>query len=194
MSKNQYILPFAGTWYVEYGGWKKENSHSYEIIGQRYAYDFEIRENDLPYHDDYMVLNNYYSYLEDVLCPCDGFVVDVQNDYPNTRVYEGRKRRSDISEYRGNYIMIKHPYGEYSTICHFEPGSIRFQVGDVVACGDILGKVGNSGHTEGPHLHFQVQNGPDFVHSIGVPITFKNAYCGKKRVKKVEKGMYIFSK
>lgn len=44
MSKNKYMLPFKGSWYVEYGGTKKENSYSWNIIGQRYAYDFEIRK------------------------------------------------------------------------------------------------------------------------------------------------------
>ena len=47
MSKNRYILPFKGKWYVEYGGTKRKNSHSWNIIGQRYAYDFEIRKNNL---------------------------------------------------------------------------------------------------------------------------------------------------
>ena len=46
MSKNKYILPFKGSWYVEYGGTKKENSHSWALLGARYAYDFEIRKED----------------------------------------------------------------------------------------------------------------------------------------------------
>ena len=46
MSKNKYRLPFNNTWYVEYGGLTKKTSHSWDIISQRYAYDFEIRKND----------------------------------------------------------------------------------------------------------------------------------------------------
>ena len=42
MSKNKYYLPMKGIWYIEFGGTKKKNSHSWDIIGQRYAYDFEI--------------------------------------------------------------------------------------------------------------------------------------------------------
>ena len=42
MSKNKYRLPFNNTWYVEYGGLTKKTSHSWDIISQRYAYDFEF--------------------------------------------------------------------------------------------------------------------------------------------------------
>lgn len=194
MSKNKYILPFTGIWYVEHGGWRQENSHSWDIIPQRYAYDFEIRKNNLPYHDDYKKETNYYSYLEDVICPCDGFVVDLKSNYENTLIYENRPTRCDIDDPRGNYITIKHKNGEYSTICHLLKNSITVKIGDIVEEGDILGKVGNSGNTEGPHIHFQVQSGPDFNTSPGVKITFKNAYTGKKKVRKFEKKMYIHPK
>lgn len=194
MSKNKYILPFNGVWFVEYGGWKKENSHSWDIIPQRYAYDFEIRENNLPYHDDYKKLENYYSYLEDVLCPCSGFVIDVCDLYSDTKIYDGRARKCDSDDLRGNYVTIKHRYGEYSTICHFKEKTITVKIGDVVEEGQILGKVGNSGNTEGPHIHFQVQQGADFNFSPGVKITFKNVYSGRKKVRKVEKNMYVYTK
>ena len=64
MSKNKYYLPMKGIWYIEFGGTKKKNSHSWDIIGQRYAYDFEIRKNNLPYHDDPTGCKKYYSYLK----------------------------------------------------------------------------------------------------------------------------------
>ena len=194
MSKNHYILPFKGSWYVEYGGTTKKNSHSYDIIGERYAYDFEIRENNLPYHDDYHQKENYYSYLQDVICPCDGFVFELCDSYPNTKIYENRKTSCDVDDPRGNYITLKHEHGEYSTICHLEKGTITKKVGDLVNRGEVLAKVGNSGNTEGPHIHFQVNKGPDFNMSPGVKITFKNTYYNNKRVRKVEKNMTVHSK
>lgn len=193
MSKNKYILPVLGVWYVEYGGNRKENSHSFDIISQRYAYDFEIRKNDLPYHDDYTILSNYYSYLEDVICPSDGYVFDLVNHYPNTLVYPDRPIKCDILDPRGNYITIKHKNGEYSTICHLERGSIMVEVGDLVTQGQVLGRVGNSGNTQGPHVHFQVQSGPDFNKSVGIKINFERTYTNKRKIKRIEKGMYVYS-
>lgn len=194
MSKNKYILPFRDEWYIEHGGYNEKDSHSWNIISQRYAYDFEIRKNNLPYHDNYQDPTNYYSYMQDVICPCDGFIIDMQTKYPNTLIYKDRPARCDIEDPRGNYITIKHEHGEYSTICHLEQDTINVKIGQLVKAGELLAKVGNSGNTEGPHLHFQVQNGPDFNRSTGVKITFTNTYQGKKKLKKVSQGMYVHSK
>ena len=181
MSKNKYILPFKGIWYIEYGGTKKKNSHSWEIIGQRFAYDFEIRKNNLPYHDDPTKSENYYSYLENIYAPADGWVVEITNKYSNTHITEDRKIINDCPDPRGNHIIIKHNHGEYSTICHIEKDSFKVKQGDIVKEGEIIGKVGNSGNTQGPHIHFQVQLGIDTDNAKGVPITFKNAYFNKKK-------------
>lgn len=194
MSKNKYSLPFKGTWYIEYGGIKKINSHSFDIIGQRYAYDFEIRKDNLPYHDNLQECNNYYSYLKNVYAPLDGWVVDLVNCYSNTHITKDRKIICDCDNPRGNYIIIKHPNNEYSTICHFEKDSFEVKVGDIVKEGQLLGKVGNSGNTQGPHIHFQVQAGINPDYDKGIPITFHNAYVGSKKIKKLEKGYYVTSR
>lgn len=194
MSRNKYRLPFSGIWYIEYGGIKRKHSHSYDIINQRYAYDFEIRENHLPYHDDYKNCDNYYSYLENILCPCDGFVVDVVDLYDDTKIVDGRPMICDCDSPYGNYIIIKHKYHEYSVICHIKKNSFLVKVGDIVRTGDVLAKVGNSGNTMGPHIHFQVQDGLDFG-SNGIKITFKDTYFKKKnhykKIKYVHKNMYV---
>ena len=191
MSKNKYRLPFLGTWYIEYGGTTKENSHSWDIPGQRYAYDFEIRKNNLPYHDDQTKYENYYSYLENIYAPADGWVVDLVNKYHNTHITEDRKIVNDCEDPRGNYIILKHKHGEYSTICHIEKDTFEVQLGEVVKEGQLLGKVGNSGNTQGPHIHFQIQLGMDTDYDKGIPITFKNAYINGKKKKTLEKGIEI---
>ena len=35
--------------------------------------------------------------------------------------------------------------------------------------GDVLGKIGNSGNSTAPHLHFHLCEGPDMLFSQGVP-------------------------
>ena len=123
MSKNRYRMPCNGTWYVEYGGYTKKTSHSWEIPSQRYAYDLEIRKNNLPYHDEPDKIENYYSYLEEICAPLDGFVITIVNEYKNTHITKHRKVINDSKDPKGNYIVIKHQNGEYSTICHFEKDS-----------------------------------------------------------------------
>ena len=109
-------------------------------------------------------------------------------------IQEDRKIICDCDDAKGNYIIIKHNNGEYSTICHFERDSFLVKQGDLVKEGEILGKVGNSGNTQGPHIHFQVQLGIDPDNSKGIPITFKNAYENGKKRKTIEKGIEIEGK
>jgi murein DD-endopeptidase MepM/ murein hydrolase activator NlpD len=53
----------------------------------------------------------------------------------------------------GNFIILKH--GEYQTLyAHLSAFSVRH--GDAVEQGQEIGKVGDTGYTTGPHLHFEV--------------------------------------
>ncbi len=198
MKKNRYSLPFKEEFYVEFGGIKKKDSHSWQIPAQRYAYDFEIRDlEDKPYHDDYYDLNNYYSYKKNILAPMDGVVVEVVNDYPDTKIVENRKIVCDVADVRGNHIIIMHGHNEYSMIAHILKDSFRVREGDVVKRGDVIAMVGNSGNTNGPHIHFQVQRGME-DNAEGIPILFEKILMrekGKKVHRKyVRHGMFVKNK
>jgi LysM repeat protein len=60
----------------------------------------------------------------------------------------------------GNYIIIRHQNGSYTLYGHL---SLRIvEIGDKVEKGELIGYVGNTGHTLGPtgcHLHFEVRGG-----------------------------------
>ncbi len=61
--------------------------------------------------------------------------------------------------YHGNYIGITHSDGTSTFYMHMKSGSVTNKVvGDVVSVGEYLGKVGSSGNSSGPHLHFEVQD------------------------------------
>jgi murein DD-endopeptidase MepM/ murein hydrolase activator NlpD len=55
---------------------------------------------------------------------------------------------------RGNATMIDHGLGIYTAYMH--QSEILVNVGDRVEQGQLIGKVGNTGRVEGPHLHFEV--------------------------------------
>jgi len=48
------------------------------------------------------------------------------------------------------------------------------KVGDRVAAGQVIGKLGNSGNAFGPHLHYQLQSGPRLFVDQGLPFKFQN--------------------
>ena len=70
--------------------------------------------------------------------------------------------------------MIDHGNGEYSLYAHMQPGSVHVQVGDRIAAGAELGKLGSSGNSTEPHLHFQVCDAPTPMACAGIPLQFQN--------------------
>lgn len=56
----------------------------------------------------------------------------------------------------GNGVLITHSKTFETQYCHMASGSIAVKPGDQVAAGQALGRVGLSGNTEFPHLHFTV--------------------------------------
>lgn len=57
----------------------------------------------------------------------------------------------------GNYVKIKHNDGNYTIYGHMYINSIKVSVGDSVKQGQVIGKMGSSGNSSGPHLHFEIR-------------------------------------
>jgi murein DD-endopeptidase MepM/ murein hydrolase activator NlpD len=74
----------------------------------------------------------------------------------------------------GNYIVLEHNAGEYSFYAHLMPGSLRVYGGEPVKRGQPLARLGHSGNSTEPHLHFHVIDGPDPLLSAGIPVRFRN--------------------
>lgn len=64
----------------------------------------------------------------------------------------------------GNYISIKHSYGYYSVYGHLEKISVR--IGQQVTSGETIGRLGNTGLSTGPHLHYGIVIGTSVVDPI----------------------------
>ncbi|MEQ9500232.1 MAG: peptidoglycan DD-metalloendopeptidase family protein [Deltaproteobacteria bacterium] len=77
----------------------------------------------------------------------------------------------------GNYVKVTHADGKSTFYGHLMQGSVQVSVGDRIVCGQRLGKVGSSGNSTGPHLHFEprysnnVSDDP-FSGQCGGPISF----------------------
>lgn len=171
----KYSLPFKGKWYVVNGGITQDTSHSWDILPQRFAYDFiMIDEQGNSYNGDKENLHSYYCYGMDILAPADGKIIAIKNNFPDCRIMSNGQTDPNTPDIGGNRVTIKHSANEYSTICHLLPKSINVRVGQTVKRGDVIAKCGNSGNTTEPHVHFQIQNTYHFYSSIGLPILFSN--------------------
>lgn len=57
----------------------------------------------------------------------------------------------------GNYVVIQHSDGNYTYYGHLAYDSITVTAGDTVERGQVIAKLGHSGNSTGPHLHFEMR-------------------------------------
>ncbi|MFC5603748.1 M23 family metallopeptidase [Sporosarcina koreensis] len=163
-----FDFPFQGKWFVLWGGTNNLINYHYAYENQRYAYDFLTMNENSTYEGDPTLNESYYAFGKEYLAPADGMVVKVENSVKdNTPV----GRMNDKQPF-GNYVILDHGNKEFSYLVHFKHQSIVVKEGDQVKKGDLLGLVGNSGHSSEPHIHFHVADSPDPMTSKSINITF----------------------
>lgn len=56
----------------------------------------------------------------------------------------------------GHTVVIDHGGGLRTRYAHMQPGSLTVYVGQKVSMGQQIGRIGSTGNSTGPHLHFEV--------------------------------------
>ena len=80
--------------------------------------------------------------------------------------------RDGVQVVAGNYVVLKKTDGLYAALVHLQCGSLTVSAGQHVKKGDVLGKVGHSGNSTAPHLHFQLMDSIDLRSAKGIPCGF----------------------
>ena len=191
-------FPLRGEWLSPNTPGTKVPSHGTNQLGTRYAYDFiqvdwnrigtpAYRVGVMQYLFSGVKLSDYYCWGQEVYSPCDGIVVvaedgyaenektnllaDMSNAYKNAHYFDPEK--DDIQSVAGNYVIIKYSENVYAALCHLQTGSIQVSVGQMIKKGEVIGRVGHSGNSFAPHLHFQLMDSSDISVANGVPCAFE---------------------
>ena len=132
---------------------------------------------------------DYFIFDREVRAAADGVVAAMENRFPDQlasnpqenfierlnrltpRLLQDGVSQRNISA--GNYVVIDHRNGEFSYYCHLRE-NISVKAGDKVAKGQVIARVGNSGNSTEPHLHFQLMDGEDFATANGLPVVFED--------------------
>lgn len=69
----------------------------------------------------------------------------------------------------GNVVMLALPDGRFAVYEHLKPGSVAVKAGQTVRRGQVIGALGFSGDSTGPHLHFHVADRPSIIEAEGQP-------------------------
>ena len=142
-------------------------------LAQRFAIDWEqVDAENRLFKGDRAVPESYVIYGREVLAVADGTVIASRNDLPE-QIPGALPANLPIGEADGNFIVLDIG-GVYVLYAHLQPGSVLVAAGAQVKRGDIIGKVGNTGNSQAPHLHLHVMDGPSPLLSNGIPYVFES--------------------
>jgi hypothetical protein len=182
-----YGLPVLGEWTVGNGG--RDAAHNIHVGNRQQWYAYDLLRTDPTGHSCPEDVKGTapsnagcLAFGQDVVAPADGTVTFAADGIPDN-VAPG-----EIDEYfvPGNTIGIDHGEGEFSFLCHLEAGTLKVHAGDHVKRGQPLAKVGNSGHSSEPHLHWHLGSNARFGEGHGLPIRFAPLQVNGKRVEAPE--------
>ncbi len=190
-NKKEYIFPLKGSWLV-FGNWDDAYNHR-TMHSQEFAMDLVQLNDNLQFEQTHEKPNEEFKcYNEELLAIADGEVVDCFDGVPENpsaiKMISNEEKREIIEKsgfvpvISGNYAIIKHAPNEYSFYAHIKNGSLKMKKGDKVTQGQVIGKLGNSGNSSGPHLHFHLMDKPSILTGRGLPCHFTNlkSFAGEK--------------
>lgn len=177
--RTNLIFPIKGDFTILVGD---VIDYGHEEWSQFYAYDIaplgpqgELVKTNGEKNEDFVMWGH------DVLATADGKIVLARDDLPDNPkpgVMPGEAELGKLGELAqvagGNQIVIDHGNGEFSYFAHLQHGSLRVKKGDVVKQGQVIAKLGNSGHATGPHLHYHLMAGDTAFRCDGLPAKFSN--------------------
>jgi murein DD-endopeptidase MepM/ murein hydrolase activator NlpD len=189
-SKTSWLFPLRGVSYVGWGA-SLHTAHRW-VSPEAYALDIaRVGAGGLTYRGEGTRFTDYYAYGTEIYAAAAGKVIESANDVPedpaflqlpneSTDAYFARIRENQAKLMKsetglmGNYVLIDHGNREQSVYAHLQPGSVRVRPGDSVAAGALLGRLGSSGNSTEPHLHFHVCSGASALQCNGLPVNFSN--------------------
>jgi hypothetical protein len=206
-------LPLRGEWTAANTPAHKIPSHGTDQLGQRYALDL-VRIDDRKGFHLHPAGNvrawllggrtrDCYGWGQPVYAAFDGEVVDAVDGVPerawlhvvrelalvlkNAVTFDPRKR--GIEQVAGNHVIMRMDQ-TYALYAHLAPGSVTVKPGRTVRAGDQIGRVGHTGNSTAPHLHFQLMDSADPLDAKGIPCAFRE-YLAERggRWERVERGI-----
>jgi Peptidase family M23 len=138
---------------------------------QRFAIDWmRLDEQGRLVNGEENDVHNYSDYGADVLAVADAKVVSVLNTLEDQ--VPGRLPEPSsitIETVDGNHVVLDLGGGRFAFYAHLQKGSVKVRPGDSVKRGAVLGKLGNTGNTSAPHLHFHIMNRASPMAADGIP-------------------------
>jgi hypothetical protein len=145
-------------------------------FAQRFAIDWMLLDSGgRLVHGDPSDVHSYPDYGADVIAVADGTVTETLDTLDNQ--VPGRlpdPRTVNIHNVDGNHIVLNLGNGFFAFYAHLQKNSLLVKPGQRVKRAQILAKLGNTGNTSGPHLHFHIMDSPSVLGSNGLPYVIES--------------------
>ena len=188
-------FPLRGEWRAVHSPGSRIPSHGTDMLGQRYAFDLiRLDSRGSRYHPAGTLrtlllgvpTRECYGWGEPIHSPLEGVVVAAADGAPERpRIHPVRElllvikagltfraTERDLRRVLGNHVIVRCG-DDYAAFAHLATGTVAVEVGQAVRVGDLLGRVGHTGNSTAPHLHFQLMDSPDPLAARGVPCAFR---------------------
>ncbi len=112
-----------------------------------------------------------------MLAVADATVTAIRDGVPDNLLGEAPAGRVTRETIAGNYVMLDIGADLRAVYAHLIPGSIEVTEGARIKRGAVLGRLGNSGNSDGPHLHFHIETKAHRTLPLageGVPFSFES--------------------
>lgn len=116
-------------------------------------------------------------YGQKIFAAEDGVVVRAIDEIPENQ--PGQRPELQDLQKPGNHVCIDIGDGYFVFYAHLKSGSVRIKEGDKVRKGEVIGLLGNSGRSDGPHLHFHLADSREY-NSQSLPFLFDRYELFKK--------------
>ena len=189
-------FPLRGEWRAVQTPASRIPSHGTDMLGQRYAFDLMRFDptSGSRYHPASglrtlligVPTHECYGWGEPIHAPLEGEVVTARDGLrERSRIHPARElgvvltngltfrpTQYHLHRVMGNYVILR--CGDvWAGFAHLTTGSVAVEAGQQVRVGEVLGRVGHTGYSTAPHLHFQLMDGPDPLTAHGIPCAFR---------------------
>ncbi|MFT3710287.1 MAG: M23 family metallopeptidase [Archangium sp.] len=160
-------LPLEDSWSVLWGGRTWEDNRHASVSDMRFALDLLQRDpkNISSARGKGLTNDDYYAWNQPVVAPAEGVVVVAEDG-----TADNSPNRAPGGNLYGNLLVIDHGTDEFTLLGHLKQGSLLVKPGDRVVKGQRIARVGNSGMSTEPHLHFQLMDTKDWRTANGLPL------------------------
>jgi Peptidase family M23 len=119
-------------------------------------------------------LGDWPFYGTPIRAVADGVVVTAANDRPDIPpLMTSNPFVRKPADFAGNNVVQRIGRRRYAIYAHMKTGSVRVRRGQRLRTGQVIGRLGNSGNTNAPHLHFGIYDGPGPLTSNSVPFRLR---------------------